>query len=320
MTLTTKAPSAGPVRRGGGVRGVRPAAAPDRTPRPGSLYILPAALFFAVFAVGPVIGVGVLSFMEWNGLGDPRFAGTANWERFLGSGAIWDATGRTLLLTGACWVVQTPISLAIGVWSAGRQRNRAVLSAVYFLPLLLSSAAIALGWKAILDPNFGAAKALGPLIGYSDGDLLGDTQGALLCIVMVVTWQFVPFHALLYQAAARNIPASIYDAALIDGAGRATAFRYITLPQLRNTIITSSTLMIVGSLTYFETILLLTDGGPGGATHVLPFLMYTEGFRSYEMGFAATIATALVVLGTSLSLLIVRFSGFAKMRSTLEGI
>ena len=98
------------------------------------------------------------------------------------------------------------------------------------------------------------------------------------------------------------------------------AFRYITLPQLRNTIITSSTLMIVGSLTYFETILLLTNGGPGDATHVLPFLMYVEGFRQYELGFAATIATVLVAFGTVLSLLIVRFSGFGRMRSTLEGL
>jgi xylobiose transport system permease protein len=97
-------------------------------------------------------------------------------------------------------------------------------------------------------------------------------------------------------------------------------FRHITLPQLRNTVVTSSTIMIVGSLTYFETVLLLTDGGPGGATRVLPYVMYRTGFSNYELGYASAIATVLVMLGTGLSLLIVRFSGFAKMRSTLEGI
>jgi xylobiose transport system permease protein len=78
--------------------------------------------------------------------------------------------------------------------------------------------------------------------------------------------------------------------------------------------------MIVGSLTYFETILLLTNGGPGTATYVLPFQMYINGFRSFEFGYAAAIGSVLVVVGTTLSLLIVRFSGFSKMRSTLEGL
>ena len=145
-------------------------------------------------------------------------------------------------------------------------------------------------------------------------------SSAVFAIVLVVAWQFVPFHALLYQAGTRNIPRMLYDAAVVDGATRWELFWFVTLPQLRNTIITSSTLMIVGSLTYFETILLLTNGGPGDATYLLPFLMYQEGFRQYEMGFAATIAAVLVILGTTLSLLIVRFSGFGRMRSTLEGL
>jgi xylobiose transport system permease protein len=87
-------------------------------------------------------------------------------------------------------------------------------------------------------------------------------------------------------------------------------FWHITLPQLRNTLITSSTNMIVGSLTYFETVLLLTNGGPGTATYVLPF----------EFGYASAIASVLVVVATAISLVIVKFSGFAKMRSTLEGL
>jgi xylobiose transport system permease protein len=284
------------------------------------VYVLPATLFFGAFAVLPVIGVALLSFTTWNGLGDPRPAGLTNWQRLFTDDTVLAATGTTVLLTVLSWAMQTPIALGLGVWAAGRQRNRAILSAVFFLPLLLSSAAIALLWKSILDPNFGVAAKLGRYIGFPDGNIIGHPRGALVCIVLTVAWQFVPFHALLYQAGARNIPRVLYDAAVVDGVDRWEAFWHITLPQLRNTVITSSTLMIVGSLTYFETILLLTNGGPGDATHVLPFLMYVEGFRQYELSFAATIATVLVVFGTVLSLLIVRFSGFAKMRSTLEGL
>lgn len=293
---------------------------PDRAPRPSFLYVLPAVLFFAAFAALPVIGVFVLSFTRWNGLGEPQPVGLENWQRLLTDNLVLSSTWTTIQLTVLCWVVQSPLALALGVWAAGKQRNRAMLSAIFFLPLLLSSAAIALLWKSVLDPNFGVAARLGPYLGFPDGNIIGQPRGALFAIVLVVAWQFVPFHALLYQAGARNIPKVLYDAATVDGVTRWEAFRFITLPQLRNTIITSSTLMIVGSLTYFETILLLTNGGPGDATYVLPFLMYQAGFRQYEMGFAATIAAVLVILGTTLSLLIVRFSGFGRMRSTLEGL
>ena len=292
----------------------------DRAPRPGALYVLPAALFFGAFAVLPLVLVVVLSFTEWFGIGDPSFNGTANWERLVDDPRIAEATRTTIVLTVLCWATQTPVALALGVWAAGHQRNRAVLSSIFFLPLLLSTAASALMWNRYLDPNYGLVAEVGPFIGFPDGNVLGSPAGALGAIVLAVGWQFIPFHTLLYQAAARNVPQVLYDAATVDGANRWQVFWRITLPQLRYTVVTSSTLMIVGPLTYFETILLLTNGGPGTATYVLPFQMYINGFRSFEFGYAAAIGSVLVVVGTTLSLLIVRFSGFSKMRSTLEGL
>ena len=318
------APERAPGERAPGQRARRRGRAPlgsDRAPRPGALYALPAALFFLFFAVMPLVLVIVLSFTDWNAVGNPHFTGTDNWRRLFQSQDVLSSTGRTFLLTVLCWAAQTVLAMTIGVWAAGQQRNRAVLSSIFFIPLLLSAAAIALMWRSILDPNFGLDAKVGQWVGKADGlDLLGSNHGALACIVLVVTWQFVPFHSLLYQAATRNIPQSLYDAATIDGANRWGLFRNVTLPQLRNTIVTSSTIMVVGSLTYFETVLLLTDGGPGGATRVLPYVMYRTGFTNYELGYASAIASLLVLMGTALSLLIVRFSGFSAMRSTLEGV
>jgi xylobiose transport system permease protein len=299
---------------------VRPAPPPAprrtrRVNRPGSWYLLPAAVFFGVFAAFPLVLVLYLSLTDWNGIGTPAFVGVENWVRLFDNGAIWDVTSTTLLLTGLFWVTQTPLSILLGVWAAGPQRNRAVLSALFFLPLLLSTAAIALLFNRMFDPYVGIGRGLEPF-----RNILGTTSGAITAIVIVVGWQFIPFHTLLYQAAARNIPKTLYDAATVDGAGRWYSFWYITLPQLRNTIITSSTIMIVGSLTYFETIFLLTNGGPGTSTRTLPLEMYFRSFRSYEFGYASAIASVLVIVATTISLLIARFSGFAKMRSTLEGL
>jgi xylobiose transport system permease protein len=306
----------GALRRRGGAAD----AGADRAARPGVVWVLPAALFFGLFAGLPLVLVAVLSFTSWNGLGSPAFNGLDNWSRLLADRSVLDSLRISAVLTVLCWAVQTPLALLLGVWAAGRQRNRAVLSSIFFLPLLMSTAAIAITWLTLLDPNFGLAAKFGPYMGFPDGNIIGSPRGALACIVVVVAWQFVPFHTLLYQAAARQIPRVLYDAATVDGAGRARQFRHITLPQLRNTIVTSSILMLVGSLTYFETVLILTQGGPGTATNILPEHMYVSAFRDYQMGYASVIALALVALGTALSLVIVRFSGFAKMRSTLEGM
>lgn len=292
----------------------------DRASRPGLLWAVPAIVFFLGFAVLPLVLVVWLSFTNWNALGTPRPAGLSNWTRLLADPQAHAALRLSAELTLAAWVTQTPVAMLLGVWAAGRQRSRAVLSAIFFLPLLLSTAAIAVVWQALLDPNFGIPGWLGPKLGLTSTNVLGSPTFALWAVVFVVGWQFVPFHTLLYQAGARQVPQMLYDAATIDGAGRVAQFFRITLPQLKNTIITSSVVMIVGSLTFFDTVLILTNGGPGTDTTILPFYMYTTGFKSYEMGYAAAIGVCLVVLGTAASLLIVRFSGFGKMRSTLEGL
>ncbi|MBK3569131.1 MULTISPECIES: carbohydrate ABC transporter permease [unclassified Streptomyces] len=278
--------------------------------RPHAVWAIPGVLFFVFFAVAPMVLAVYLSFTTWNGLGDPKPVGLANWQKLLHDDRLTQSLTVTVLLTVTSWVFQTVVSLLLGVWAAGRQRNRAVLSAIFFVPFLLSSTAIALLFYALLDPNFGIIRQ----------DTLGSTSGAFLAIVFVGGWQFIPFHTLIYQGGARQIPEVLYQAAAIDGAGRYRQFFSITLPQLRNTATTSSVLMIVGSLTYFETVLILTQGGPGTDTAILPYLMYEAGFKSYDFGYASAIATFLVVAATALSLVLVRLTGFGAMRSTREGM
>jgi xylobiose transport system permease protein len=288
--------------------------------RPGVAWALPGVLYFAFFAVLPMVLVAYLSFTEWNGLGTPKFVGTDNWERLFSDSLMGQSLWLAFLLTALTWVVQTPLALLIGVWSAGYQRNRALLSAVYFLPLLLSSVAISLLWRTLIDPNFGLPAQIGSWVGIDSIDLIGQSDTALYTLVFVATWQFVPLHSLLYQGGARQIPQSLYDAASIDGAGRIRQFFHITLPQLRNTITTSSILMVVGALTFFDTVLIMTQGGPGTDTTITPYLMYQTGFQSYEMGYGSTIAFVLVIMATTASLVLVKMTGFGAMRSTREGM
>ncbi|TDU03188.1 carbohydrate ABC transporter membrane protein 1 (CUT1 family) [Streptomyces sp. 846.5] len=299
--------------------GRRSAAARVGRPSPG--WAVPGVLFFAVFAVVPMVYAVYLSFCgNWGGLGTPQFSGLSNWTRLFQDSDVRQATVTTVVLTVLSWAFQTPVALLLGVWAAGRERNRAVLSAVFFIPLVLSTTAIALLFKAILDPNFGLATTIGPWIGFPDGNIIGSPNGALIAVAFVGGWQFIPFHTLIYQGGARQIPEVLYQAASIDGCGRWRQFFHITLPQLRHTITTSSVLIIVGSLTSFETVFLLTQGGPGTSSTTLSYGMYREAFQGFDFGYASALGTALVVVSTLLSLLMVKFSGFGSMRSTREGM
>jgi raffinose/stachyose/melibiose transport system permease protein len=287
--------------------------------RHGSLtwLVLPALAFFTAFGIIPLIGVLLLSFTSWNGIGEITPAGFGNWVSVLTDPALVHALGVTFLIMALSWVVQTPMSILVGVFLAGSQRYRAVLAVLYFTPLLLSSAAIAITYKALLDPNFGLGASLGiPLLVQN---WLGDPVLAVATVVFVVTWQFVPFHSLIYQGAVRQIPASLYEAARIDGAGRVRQFFSITLPQLKYTLITSSTLIVAGSMTLFDLIFVLTLGGPSDATRVLALDMYLRGFRGNMMGPASVIALIIVVVAVLLAMGIQRLGGKDASESRLEG-
>jgi raffinose/stachyose/melibiose transport system permease protein len=278
---------------------------------------LPALLFFVAFAVLPLVGVLLLSFTSWDGIGVIKPAGFDSWRAVLTDPGLPHALWVTFVVIALSWAVQTPLSILLGVFLAGHQRYREVLAALFFIPLLLSSAAIAITYKALLDPNFGLGAGLH--LSLLTKDWLGRGNLAMGVIIFVVSWQYIPFHTLIYQGAVRQIPKSMYEAAQLDGAGRVRTLFRITLPQLKYTIITSSTLMVVGSLVFFDLIFVLTEGGPGDATRVLALDMYKRGFQANLMGQASAIAVILVLVGLALALLLRRIGGGGSSASQLEG-
>ncbi|MCG7310291.1 carbohydrate ABC transporter permease [Brachybacterium sp. ACRRE] len=298
-------------------RSTRGAPGRERVQLSHVLFALPALGFFAIFALLPLVGVLVLSFTSWNGIGAITFTGLTSWGEVLTRSTTWHGLALVVLMIVATWVLQTPLSILLGTFLAGRQRYRNVLAVLYFLPLLLSSAAIAITFKSLLDPNFGLASGLN--MPFLKQNWLGDATLVWIVLLVIIAWQFIPFHTLIYQGAVRQIPQTMYEAAQIDGAGRVRQFFSITLPQLKYTLITSSTLMVVGALTYFDIIFVLTQGGPGSSTRILPLDMYLTGFRGNEMGVASALAVILVVLGLGLALGVQRLGGKDASASQTEG-
>ena len=270
-----------------------PTVSRGRRQRSLSWLALPALAFFVLFGLIPLVGVLLLSFTTWDGIGTIHPSGLTSWRAVLSDPGLPHALRVRFLIMALSWLFQTPMSILLGVFLAGRQRYRGFLSVFLFIPLLLSSAAIAITYKALLDPNFGLGAGLH--LDILSQDWLGQPNLAIATVVFVVSWQFIPFHTLIYQGAVRQIPESMYEAAQIDGAGRVRQFFSITLPQLKYTIITSSTLMVVGSVTFFDIIFVLTQGGPADATTNLALAMYKRGFQANLMGEASAIAVILPV-------------------------
>ena len=193
--LTSARPAAGSRKES---RRRPPAPSTTTVGRPSFAWAVPAALFFALFAIVPLIMVAVLSFMSWDGISSPEFVGTDNWSRLADDPVMLKSIWLTLLLTVLGVVLQTPLSILLGVWAAGHQRNRAVLSVIYFIPLLLSATAVSVLWRALLDPNFGIPAEATWLFG--DGNLFGEQTTAIGVLAFVSTWQFTPFHTLISRA------------------------------------------------------------------------------------------------------------------------
>jgi ABC-type sugar transport system permease subunit len=283
--------------------------------------IVPAFSLFLVFALAPLMIALPLSFTEWTGIGPINWIGLDNWFHILDDRVALNSIRVMLILTVGSWLIQTPVSMLIGLYLAKGGLIRAVLGAVFFVPLLLSTTAVAITWSNLLDPNFGGINLVARSLGLTDlagANWLGDRDLALLTVLMVVAWTYVPFASLLFTAGARQIPRVLYEAAALDGASPFQKFRLITLPLLRYTMVTVSMLIIIGSITTFDILFVLTGGGPGTSTRTFPLHMYFEGFQAYHFGYASALAVLIGFIGTAVSYALVRLSGFARMRSRLE--
>ena len=188
--------------------------------------VLPALVMFIAFAVVPLFGVLFLSFTRWDGIGSIHAAGLDSWRAVLSDPGLPHALFVTFLIMILSWAVQTPLSILLGVFLASREKYRAALAVAFFVPVLLSSAAIAVSLQSLagsqLRPRRRARTS--PLLSQ---DWLGKNTLAVGVVIFIVSWQFIPFHSLIYQGAVRQIPKTMYEASARsrgpDGSGSSSA-------------------------------------------------------------------------------------------------
>lgn len=263
------------------------------------LFLLPSMIALFLFIVWPIFDSFRLSLYKWNGV-DPvkTWLGGENWVRLVQDGVFWRAVRNNFVIVVLSILIQLPVGMGLAVLlDAGGRRFR-IFKIGYFLPMLMSTVAIGILFKYLYDPYFGLINTVLEAVGLKalTQQWLSDPNIALYSVIAVICWQFTPFYMLLFLAALGGIPAELREAALIDGATENKYFWRIALPLMRGTIVTAATLSLIGSLKYFDLIWVMTGGGPVNSTELMATYMVKKTFQSFEMGYGATIASALFII------------------------
>ncbi len=264
----------------------------------GYLFVMPDAVGLLLFLGIPMGLALVLGFFDVDGFGAYAFVGLANYRRMWLDPLFWNAVRLTLLYA----VLLVPLLYASGLGLAllvqKTTRINAVLRAMFFAPHMVSLVVVALVWQFMVVDKIGIATRMAAWFGVAGISLLGDPRFALYTVVAVTVWFMMGYYMLIFLGGLQDIPKEYYDAAKVDGAGPLTRFWYVTLPLLRPTsffvVLISVVLATAGTQT-FDVIWVMTHGGPANATSVLVIYIYQQAFGFGAFGYAAAMASTLVL-------------------------
>lgn len=264
----------------------------------GLLFITPALLLFLVFMAYPMIYGLLLSFTSNRNAGSAlNFNGLSNFIRLFTK----DSYFKVSLINNLIYAIGfTPgvliVALLVALLLNSKIRGARLLRTVCFLPYLTSMVAVATVWNILLAPN-GPVNSMLRAIGISNPPgWLMDKDWALPSVILVAIWKNFGYYMIILLAGLQSIPTYLYESALIDGADARQSFRYITVPMLSPTIFLCLITIVIAAFQEFDIIKIMTEGGPGRATNVLVFRIYTEGFVNVKMGYASAIAYVLFAI------------------------
>jgi multiple sugar transport system permease protein len=260
------------------------------------IFILPNILLFLVFVLGPVAFSFAMSLMKWQALSPGTFIGLRNYENLLTDEVFITALRNTILYSIGTVVPMLAFGLAVALILDSRLTGRTFFRVAVYLPVVISWVAGSVLWRLIfIHPN-GVLNNLLSYVGIPAQLWTNDPVLALPAIMFLSFWKGLGFNVIIYLAGLQTIPATLYEAAMIDGASKWQSFWKITLPLLKPTTLFSLVIGIIGSFEVFVPVYLMTNGGPGFASMVLVMAVYRSAFQMYEMGYASAISVILFLM------------------------
>jgi multiple sugar transport system permease protein len=271
------------------------------------LFVGPSLLGVVAFLLLPMVIVLVLSFFHWELLSDPTFAGLDNYVRLFGDAETWHSVWVTVLYVLLSIPLQTVLAMGLALMLNQRVKGVKIFRSMFVVPWMATPIVMGLVWNWIFDPRDGAINSALALAGITGPDWLSDRAWALPAIALVSIWQYTGYNMLFFLAGLQGIPQELYDAASTDGAAPAQRFWRVTLPLLNPTMFFVMVTNLIGAFQVFDTVFVMTDGGPSGSTEVINFRIYSTAFREFDFGYASTLSMLLFAIILVVTLVQVRF-------------
>jgi multiple sugar transport system permease protein len=274
----------------------------------GWWFVAPALAVIVVFFGVPIVASLALSLTDFDVYAIAsrtalRFVGLGNYVRLLYEPRFWIALGNTLYFVGIGGPLSVGVSLGAALLVSARlTRFRGFFQSVFFLPVVTTLVAVAVVWRYLYHPRHGLLNQALAVVGVGPIDWLGDPAWAMPAIILLAVWKNFGFNMIIFVAGLQAIPERLYEAARLDGAGAWATFRHVTVPLLAPTFVFVAIITMIGYFQLFAEPYVMTQGGPGSATLSVVLLMYEEGFRWWNMGYAAAVAFVLfaIILGATL--------------------
>ncbi len=242
----------------------------------------------------------VLTFTNYNPLtllsSGYQFTGISNFINLVHDNIFWISLKNTLIYTALVMPITLVISFFVAVGLNKKTKLNYILRLFYIMPLVTSSVAISLIWMWIFAPNYGLLSIVLSKLHLGAPQWLSDPHFAIFALVIVGIWMSIGYYTVLFIAGLQNIPEEYYEAARIDGATKIDLLFHITIPLLTPMIFFVLIMLTIGTFQLFDTIFMMTGGGPGYATYSLVFYVYEAGFYWYKMGYAITISWVLYAI------------------------
>lgn len=263
------------------------------------LFILPALFCYLMIATFPLLCSAVLSFADWDVAGLNGFVGLKNYIQLFTTDKIFqDAVVHTLIATILCLLIQVPCSVLLAYLLTKIRKGRNFFKVAFFVPNMISTAAIGILWIFILHPEFGLINSILRFAGLDSFThvWLGESGTALVCVIFAASWQYIGYHMIIYLCAMQNISASVLESAEIDGATSWQAFCKITFPLIVPILKIDTVLVATGSLRIFDIVFVMTGGGPNHASEVIASHMYTRSFKGMQFGYGSAMSVVLMIM------------------------
>ncbi|QGQ99070.1 sugar ABC transporter permease [Paenibacillus psychroresistens] len=276
-----------------------------RNPRAYVLFVVPALALYIIFYLAPLFSSLRYSVTSWNGINEATFNGIDNFVRAFDDPKFWIALKNNLYFVLFSLFVQIPIIISLALLVSGVKRGLNFYKVAVFLPSILSTAAVAIIWQFVYQPDAGLFNQILHSLNLDSLKTvwLGNEHTAFWAIILTNAWQWTGFYIVLLLAAIFAVPKKILEAATIDGAAGLRKAWLITIPLIRPVIVVIMLLSITGAMKALDIVLIMTNGGPFGTTEVMGTYMYKQAYRGADFGYANTIAILIFFFTALLSLI-----------------